>query len=135
MATEKQIERFLHWWNRQGIETQQQLRDIINGKPAGDPAELAAVDAVLDHLNRVTGRRFRKDGPNRRIVRQRLREPGNTVATLRAVVAVKARQARQGRYNPEHLRPATLFKATLFSQYVAELPQSEVHHEQAELLS
>ncbi len=66
---------------------------------------------------------FRPVEANLRLIRARLAE-GYSIDTLRAIVAVKARQASAGDFPPKYLRPLTLFNAEKCAQYEGELGAS-----------
>jgi len=92
----------------------------LSGKPDSAPPcqrETDAAEAIIAHLNEVTGSSFKPVESNLRLVRGRLGE-GYTVEEIRAVIDAKRAEwfgnPRWGKY----LRPATLFNATNFAQYV-----------------
>lgn len=74
---------------------------------------------VLDFLNVKAEKSFPPTQANLRLIEARLREN----ASVQDCKSVIARQIREWKTNPEmkkYLRPATLFNATKFSQYVGE---------------
>lgn len=91
------------------------------GKPSRLQTEAAE---VLAFLNERTGRHFRVKKTALAPVVARLKE-GYSVAELRAVVARKVRQWSADDRMREYLRPATLFGAEKFAQYVGEVPPPE----------
>ena len=75
---------------------------------------------VLDFLNEKTGRAYRPVDTNLKLIMTRL-QSGATVTQCRQVIAKKTR-AWQGRVDmAPYLRPATLFNATKFEEYLGEL--------------
>ncbi|WP_312993204.1 replication protein [Achromobacter animicus] len=100
-------------------ETIQKKEKPLSGKPDSAPPcqrETDAAEAIIAHLNEVTGSSFKPVESNLRLVRGRLGE-GYTVEEIRAVIDAKRAEwfgnPRWGKY----LRPATLFNATNFAQY------------------
>lgn len=82
----------------------------------------AALD-VLAKLNEVAGTKHRGVPANVRLVSGRLRD-GATVRQCYAVIGRKVREW-QGTDMERYLRPATLFNATKFTQYLGEIPAGE----------
>jgi uncharacterized phage protein (TIGR02220 family) len=75
---------------------------------------------LIAYLNEKAGKGFESVESNRKLVRARLGE-GTTPEKVRAVIDAKV---KQWGYDPKmslYLRPATLFAATNFAQYVGEL--------------
>lgn len=137
MSTKKgdEIERFAKWFHRQGPVCREQIKSIVLAERT--PRSLtAAADEVIDHLNRLAGRQFPKNDTNRRLVTACLRQPGVTVTKCKAITAMKWREARRGDFNPEHVRPLTLFSPRLFAQYLGMLPlqDEEADHDQLDLV-
>jgi uncharacterized phage protein (TIGR02220 family) len=76
---------------------------------------------VLGFLNAKTGRDFRPVDANLAPIMARMKE-GATMREFRAVVARKCREWSGDEKMAQYLRPATLFNATKFAQYVGEVP-------------
>lgn len=77
-------------------------------------------EEVLLFLNEKTGRRYRPQGANLKLIIARLKS-GVSVQECRQVIAKKV---REWSVNPDmeiYLRPKTLFSATNFEQYLGEL--------------
>lgn len=91
----------------------------LSEKSVRENKKNADVLEVLDFLNEKVGRRYRPVPANASLISARLRE-GATVAECRQVIARKAREWK-GTDQDKYLRPATLFNATKFAQYVGEL--------------
>lgn len=91
----------------------------LSGKP-DDALELLAF------LNHKAGRNF-QPGINADFIRARLKA-GATVGQCRAVIGLKA-GAWRGTEMEKYLRPATLFNATKFAQYLGELPATAFSRE------
>lgn len=75
---------------------------------------------VLQFLNEKTGRVYRPVDTNLKLIIARLKS-GASVMNCRQVIAKKTREWRGDAKMSEYLRPATLFNATKFEQYVGEL--------------
>jgi uncharacterized phage protein (TIGR02220 family) len=97
-------------------------RDTEADRKAAELRQMRA-DAVsiIEFLNRKTGRQFRPGKENVGFIVARLKG-GATVEQCRAVIAVKSRKWAHDERMSEFLRPATLFNATKFAQYLGELP-------------
>lgn len=83
-----------------------------------------AAREILGFLNAKTGRNYRMVDANLGPIMARMKE-GATVRDLRAVVARKCREWGGDEKMAAYLRPATLFNATKFAQYVGEVPPPE----------
>lgn len=81
-------------------------------------------ESILAFLNEKAGKRFPPTKQNLDFVAGRLSD-GATVSECRQVIAMKCREWLNDADNKKYLRPATLFNATKFSQYVGELGVSE----------
>lgn len=79
---------------------------------------------ILAWLNAKAGKNFPPTKSNLDFIRGRIRE-GFLPEQLKAIVSRKVREASEGKFDRTYLRPATLFNATKFSQYVGELPKVE----------
>ena len=75
--------------------------------------------SVLKFLNEKTGRAYRPVDANLKLITARLRT-GATVMDCRQVIAKKTREWNSDLKMAEYLRPATLFNATKFEQYLGE---------------
>jgi len=96
-----------------------------NGKESkGDKALSGTPDAIalLDYLNEKTGRSYRAVKANVSLIAARLNE--STVEECRAVIDAKVAAWQHDEKMREYLRPATLFNATKFANYVGELDLS-----------
>lgn len=76
---------------------------------------------VLNFLNEKTGRHFRPEAANLQRIEARLKG-GATVEDCRAVIAMKCREWSKDAKMAKYLRPATLFNAEKFAQYIGEIP-------------
>jgi uncharacterized phage protein (TIGR02220 family) len=79
-----------------------------------------SVSDVIDYLNSKANRNFQAVPANTKLIAARLRE-GATVEQLKAVVDAKVRDWAHDPKMCEYLRPATLFNAEKFGQYVGAL--------------
>lgn len=76
---------------------------------------------ILGFLNAKTGRNYRMVDANLGPIMARLKE-GATERDFRVVIARKVREWSGDEKMAPYLRPATLFNATKFAQYVGEVP-------------
>lgn len=117
----------------QGSRTKDQEEEPLSGEPdhsAEDPEdetgeevqESQSVKEILAHLNERTGSNFRMVESNARLIRARLAEDV-TVEQVKAVIDAKVRKWSKDKKMSDYLRPKTLFNATNFEQYLAELPR------------
>jgi uncharacterized phage protein (TIGR02220 family) len=83
---------------------------------------------ILQFLNDKAGRAYRPVDANLKLIISRLKS-GATVMECRQVIAKKTREWKGDEKMSEYLRPATLFNATKFEQYMGELvlPEEEAH--------
>lgn len=108
----------------------------MSGKPDGAPVRKSNGNthhrsdaiAVLQFLNEKAGRAYQPTEPNLKLIVGRLKE-GATVQQCRQVIAKKTREWSIKPDMAEYLRPATLFNATKFAQYVGELVPAAAHDE------
>lgn len=96
----------------------------MSGKPDDAACENLPEHEAIEYLNKKTGRNYRPVESNLKLVRGRLRE-GFTLEDLKAVVDRKVAQWSDKPKMAEYLRPATLFNAEKFNQYIAEASNSE----------
>jgi len=75
---------------------------------------------LLQFLNDKAGRRFQPVKANLSLIVARLKD-GATEQQIRQVIARKCQQWRGDPTMAQYMRPATLFNATKFAQYVGEL--------------
>lgn len=100
-------------WKAASDAEKTKFLDYIGRAKHGDAA------AVLEFLNEKTGRNYRPTPTNLNFVTARLKE-GYTIAECRMVIARKTRQWKDDERMSEYLRPATLFNAEKFNQYIGE---------------
>jgi len=121
--------------NQEQEQEQEQEQDkiLMSGEPDIDslnhePKSIKAqAIQVLNFLNQKTDRAYRPVDANLKLIIARLRS-GATVMDCRQVIAKKTREWGPDLKMAEFLRPATLFNATKFEQYMGELvlPKEEV---------
>lgn len=75
---------------------------------------------VLSFLNEKTGRNYRAVDTNLKLIEARLRS-GASVQVCKSLVAKKVREWENRVEMEPYLRPATLFNATKFEQYLGEI--------------
>src|SRR5579872_1732537 len=80
----------------------------------------AQAEAILKFLNEKTGRAYRPVNANLKLIMARLKS-GASITDCFQVIAKKTREWKGDAKMAEYLRPATLFNATKFEQYVGEL--------------
>lgn len=76
--------------------------------------------SIIDYLNAKAGKSFRHVQANVRLITARLSE-GHTREDIEAVIDRKCAEWPEGDRMHEYLRPATLFGAEKFNQYVGEI--------------
>lgn len=88
---------------------------------------------ILQFLNEKTGHGYRAEDCNLNLIMARLKS-GATADDCRAVIVRKYREWSDSEEMKKYLRPATLFNATKFEQYLGEcvVQQDEVMDEAAE---
>lgn len=74
---------------------------------------------ILEYLNRNTGKAYRPVASNLKLIQARLKS-GVTPLQMREVIYAKCSQWGKDERMMEYLRPATLFNATKFEQYLGE---------------
>ena len=87
---------------------------------SGKPDLLIQSKEILSFLNEKTGRSYQAVPSNLNLIKGRLRE-GATPAQCRQVITKKCRDWINDPKMSDYLRPATLFNATKFAQYIGEL--------------
>lgn len=97
------------------IDAQPQPQQHINNM-----SDKSDVLQILDHLNQQTGRNYRPVKSNLNLISARLKE-GATPDECRAVIDAKVTAWATNPTMSQYLRPATLFGAEKFNQYVGEL--------------
>ena len=98
-------------------EEKKEVQEILSGKPYDTPKNTQECEAI-DYLNHVVGRQFKHAEANIKLLRARLKE-GATLAEVKRVIDVKAKEWL-GTDSEQYLRPATLFNATKFNQYIGQ---------------
>ncbi len=89
---------------------------------------------ILQFLNEKTKRAYRPVDSNIKLIIARLKS-GATVMDCRQVIAKKTREWKGNDKMAEYLRPATLFNATKFEQYLGELVEPHKEDDTHESLS
>lgn len=86
----------------------------------------AAARGILDYLNQATGKAYRPVRANIDLIAARLKE-GATVEDCHAVVNAKVADWKDDATWSGYLRPATLFNAKNFANYVGQLSDVRPH--------
>ena len=102
---------------RREEESRAETEDPLSGKPDDTPKNTQECEAI-DYLNHVAGKNFRHADTSIKLLRARLKE-GATLAEVKRVIDVKAKEWL-GTDSEQYLRPATLFNATKFNQYIGQ---------------
>jgi uncharacterized phage protein (TIGR02220 family) len=89
-----------------------------NKKPLSGKPDVAA--EIIDYLNRKTGKAFKSVASNTKLINARLSE-GHSRDDIKAVIDRKVSEWANNPKMRDYLRPATLFNAEKFNQYVGEL--------------
>jgi len=79
---------------------------------------------VLNYLNAKTGKQYRPVDANLKLVSARLKE-GATIDECKAVIDAKVKEWSDDPKFQKYLRPATLFSAENFAQYVGQIGSQE----------
>lgn len=116
--------------DREDKRREEEIKDktFMSGKPDDATQKNSEIkkqaQEVLDFLNSKTGRCYRPVETNLKLIMSRLKS-GASVMDCRQVIAKKTREWRNDEKMSEYLRPATLFNATKFEQYVGELVEAD----------
>jgi len=78
---------------------------------------------IIDYLNEKTNKSFKPVDANKNFIKARIKE-GHSIDNIKAVIDMKCIEWMNDERNNKYLRPATLFNATKFNQYVGELGSS-----------
>lgn len=92
----------------------------LSGLPDDNAVLKAQAIEVLDYLNHNTKRSYRPVDANIKLIMARLKS-GATPKQCREVIFNKCGEWADDEKMAEYLRPATLFNATKFEQYIGEL--------------
>lgn len=100
---------------------------IMSGKPDVDAVE----KSLIDYLNTLANRNYKHVPSNIKFLKARLAE-GHTPQEIADVIARKCQEWLDDPKFSQYLRPATLFNAEKFNQYVGELgrplpPKRQAH--------
>ena len=96
------------------------IKSTVGLKPDLKRDYLKEAKDVLQYLNKNAGKAYRPVDSNLKLIVARLKS-GATATQLREVVHSKCEQWGKDPKMMEYLRPATLFNATKFEQYLGEL--------------
>lgn len=112
----------------------------LSGKPdaaanlpaVAEPEPAKPEHQAIEYLNKKTGREYQLVEANLKLVRARLKE-GFTLDDLIDVVDLKCSQWATNPKMREYLRPATLFNAEKFNQYIAQARDPTTKRERDDL--
>ena len=109
--------------NENSTNKEQNRTEQINKTTMSSTLDFAVKDSpeieALKYLNIKTGREYKPVESNLKLIRARIKE-GATIDDLMSVVDLKVSQWADNPKMREYLRPATLFNAEKFNQYVAQ---------------
>jgi len=83
-------------------------------------SKLDDVEKIISYLNEKAGKKFEFVESNKKLVRARIKE-GHPIEKIVSVIDYKCREWIDDPKFKKYLRPATLFNAEKFNQYVGEL--------------
>lgn len=111
------------------LKQKQTTRDKQNPTPSSSTSspsseDTAAAHDILNYLNKATGKAYRPVRANMDLIAARLKE-GATIDDCHAVVDAKVAEWKSDPKWSSYLRPATLFSAKNFANYVGQI--SDVH--------
>ena len=86
--------------------------------------EIDICNIVLNHLNEKANRQYRPTKSNTELIKLRLKEGCSKEDLLKVIDSKCSQWLMDGKMN-QYLRPATLFNATKFSQYIGELTSNK----------
>lgn len=100
--------------------------DTRSGRRSGEAKErrreaYAMATRAIAHLNKKAGTRFQPVEANLKLPAARVLYDGASEADLLAVVDVKAAETTRGEFDRKYLRPATLWRAEKFAQYLGQV--------------
>jgi len=105
--------------NAMRIDANSMLPKTQDPRPKKNMQDNPAAVTVLEFLNLQAGREYRPVKANIDLIASRMKE-GASVEDLKEVIERKCQQWKGDAKMAEYLRPATLFNATKFAQYIGE---------------
>lgn len=110
----------------EGRDISQKIESLSETNGVSDPRPSFTADAktVLEFLNRKTGRRYRPVPVNLKLIEARLKT-GVTVQDCKTLIVRKCRDWQGDPKMEPYLRPQTLFCASKFEQYLAQITPSQ----------
>lgn len=97
------------------------LKPVVGLAPDKRREARDAAERAITYLNQRAGTRFRPTEANVKLPAARILYDKASEADLRAVVDVKVAEASRGEFDRKYLRPATLWNAEKFSQYIGQI--------------
>lgn len=119
-----QIARFKNWFEALPTDQKKEIREIVRAD--GRHQYRADAISILEFLNRKRAdinpqaRGFRPVPSQLKFIEARLAEGADT-ADCKGVIAAQCRKCRDGDFGFRYLRPETLFNATKFESYLADI--------------
>jgi len=96
-------------------------QDKSTSKATEKRLALEASERAIAYLNEKAGTRFQITSANLKLPIARMLYDNATEVDLKAVVDLKAAEAARGEFDRKYLRPATLWNAEKFSQYIGQV--------------
>lgn len=119
------LEELKRQWPELSKQEQRKIVEFVESQKADYGAE---AKMLLQQLNDCAQRNYKPVPANLKLIKARLKE-GHTVEDVSAVIQRKCQEWRDDSFMSQYLRPATLFGAEKFNQYVGQLstaiPQKE----------
>jgi len=106
------------FWPQLPDKEKREISNFVSKQMQPQAAEEAKY--LLAHLNKLAHRNFRPVSANLRLIQARLAE-GYTREDIEQVIARKCLEWRENPTMSQYLRPATLFNAEKFNQYIGQL--------------
>lgn len=120
------LEQLQHNWEFLSLEEQKTIANFVSKKM--EPKNNNTAKEAIDYLNQALqavglqkpGRGYKYADTHMKLIRARLSE-GHSKQDLCSVVDRKIEEWKKGAFMPQHLRPATLFNAEKFNNYIGQL--------------
>lgn len=115
---EKEVDKRIVRCARYGYKEVKLIKEEKPAKPRTSDAQNLLVSAVIDYLNKVAVKKFRKGVSFTRLIAARSKE-GYVLADFKHVIDVKSKQWIDTDFD-KFLRPSTLFSLSKFPEYLSE---------------
>lgn len=95
-------------------------QELITNNHKPTDQDLCKEKKIIEELNLQSGKKFKPTPANLKFITARLKE-GHSLDDIISVISMKVREWKNDPKMFKYLRPATLFNATKFNQYVGEI--------------